>query len=101
MNSQNHKKKGSNSAEDNFNDAARNEITRDQLLKIQNTWDIPKNLKIHNQTCEEKCGLSQGGLADKLNHSLLGKRKQIFQIETVKNEPHVDKSTDSNTEHNE
>jgi len=48
MSSRMNEKKGSNSAKDNSNDAATDEITRDQLLKIQNTWDIPKDLKIHN-----------------------------------------------------
>ena len=75
MNSQINEKKVSNNGEFNSNDVARDEITRDQLLKIQNTWDIPKDLKIHNQSIDEKSGLSMGGLADKLNHSLLGKRK--------------------------
>ena len=94
----------------NGNDAPINSLTRDELHKIQNSWDLPNNLKAskdsnleempndlktsqtapQNQTVEN--ALSEK--FEKTSDSLLGKRKKIFQVETVKTDKAPDHSSD-------
>lgn len=95
---------------DTLNDTKINQISRDELEKIQNTWDLPKSLKASKDICSEdllgeskNSGSSLLGNStndttaalsthknDKNSDSLLGKRK-IFQVETVKTEASQDK----------
>lgn len=94
---------------DTFNDTTQiNQLSRDELEKIQNTWDLPKTLKASKEICSEDLqaesknsgsllGNSSNEVAvlstqknDKNSDSLLGKRK-LFQVETVKTDGSLDK----------
>lgn len=90
-----------------FQEAPAHQLSRDELHKIQNTWDLPNNLKATKDANLEElqqsdprnvAALATGEpLADAADKnadsvSVLGKRRKIFQVETVRNDSVQDKS---------
>ena len=87
----------------NFNDDLVNTLPRDELSKIQNTWELPTNLKVDKNANHEnqsevykKGSVCQMSALIELNQtsqkheiektSLLGKRQKLFEVEVVKND---------------